>query len=208
MIIAKKADITDDWKIYSCYYDIFNAAGIDSTGFNKGWSPLRDDWKNWDIIWQGPHPTINVPLYVLQKIIDGELHKIVIDERGVVLKKWERVSTNDFIPMREFTCDIISPGKSYTTYERFFDEQGISKTNWEAGWDKYSETGYTDWRIIHCGKHRSGYDMLFIIEKDGHRVIIGEDGIRFNHRGFYPGPYSKSILPALKQFEFNDIWSK
>lgn len=108
----------------------------------------------------------------------------------------------------DFSIDISDYGKTYTTYDKFFAENCISDKNYISGFgdneSDISQLGFTNWEFVGFGKHRHYKNYIVAIEKAGHRIIAGIEGLSINGEKLD----IQKLLELQSNFEFNNIWNK
>ncbi len=111
--------------------------------------------------------------------------------------------------VNDFNVSILDIGKIYTTYDDFFKENKIDDTGYSSGFgdgkQSFSVIGYDYWKVVGFGKHRTYGNGIFVIEKEGRKILIGLEGIDSN----FVSSFGKDFIKNIKQTEkFNDIWRK
>lgn len=105
----------------------------------------------------------------------------------------------------DFSIDISDYGKTYSTYDGFFAENGISNKNYISGFgdneSDISQLGFSGWEFIGFGKHNRYDYQIIVIEKAGHRILVGAEDLSIKGEKF-------DILKLETSFKFNDIWKK
>ena len=63
---------------YPHYFKFLREAGFTQDGFTMGYSPAEKDRLGWVKIYSGHHESSNIPLAIIQKVINGNKKRIVI----------------------------------------------------------------------------------------------------------------------------------
>lgn len=166
-IIGKKCNIIEIDGVFSTWDNFFEKYNVNGDYWEKGYSPLKKDSNNWEILGIFKHPLNNTyyedGIVLLQKQIDDTIRKVIYDKNAIFV-----------IGNKLKKCDLLNTDVCIWNDSFFNFETNISKEYFNSDL-RLTKNDLKNWSIIWKNNDSHIGDFYYLskyFNKRNHSILV------------------------------------